>query len=146
VFDQSDGTSRESLLEGFHKAERAVLLGTRNLWEDVTFDKNDLVALVIVRLPFAVPSDPIYAARGEQYDNSFNQYTVPDAIVRFRQGVDQLLRTVPDRGIVAVFDKRMTSKEYGQSFLESLPTCTIRRAPMSDLGAAAKEWLASTKA
>ncbi|MEP7289075.1 MAG: exonuclease domain-containing protein [Chloroflexota bacterium] len=141
VFDQSDGTSRQSLLEGFKNTKRSVLLGTRNLWEEADLPTDDLSALVIVRLPFAVPSDPLYAARGEQYENSFNQYTVPDAILRFRQGFDQLLRTHAKRGVAAIFDKRMISKEYGQSFLESLPACTVLRAPMADLGATAKEWL-----
>jgi ATP-dependent DNA helicase DinG len=143
VFDQSDGTSRESLLEGFKSTEKAVLLGTRSFWEDLDLAAEDLVALVIVRLPFAVPSDPVYAARTETFDNSFEQYTVPDAILRFRQGFDRLIRTRTDRGIVAIFDKRMISKSYGQSFLDSLPVCTVRRAPMSELGAAAKEWLSS---
>ncbi len=143
VFDQSDGTSRESLLEGFKSTEKAVLLGTRSFWEDLDLSANDLVALVIVRLPFAVPSDPVFAARGETFDNSFDQYTVPDAILRFRQGFDRLIRTRTNRGIVAIFDKRMISKSYGQAFLDSLPVCTVRRAPMAELGAAAREWLSS---
>ncbi len=141
VFDQSDGTSRQGLLDGFKNTERAVLLGTRSLWEDADLSGSDLVALVIVRLPFAVPSDPIYAARGETYENSFNQYTVPDAILRFRQGFDSLGRVHQGRGIVAILDKRMTSKEYGQSFLESLPAATVKRALLADIGATAKEWL-----
>ncbi len=141
VLDQSDGTSRQALLESFHSTEKAVLLGTRDFWEDVDLPADDLVALVIVRLPFAVPSDPVFAARNETYDNSFDQYTVPDAILRFRQGFDQLISARRDRGIVAVFDKRMISKNYGQSFLDSLPLCTVRRSPMAELGAAAKEWL-----
>ncbi len=141
VFDQSDGTSRQALLDGFRNNGRSVLLGTRSLWEDVDLPGDDLVALVIVRLPFAVPSDPVFSARSETFDDAFNQYTVPDAILRFRQGFDRLVRVRKERGIVAIFDKRMISKEYGQAFLESLPICTIRRAPMSELGSAAKEWL-----
>ena len=141
VFDQSDGTSRQALLDGFRNAKRAVLLGTRSFWEDVDLASEDLVALVIVRLPFAVPSEPVYAARTESYENSFNQYTVPDAVLRFRQGFDRLIRVRTQRGIVAVLDKRMISKEYGQTFLESLPACTIRRSPLEELGAAAKAWL-----
>ncbi len=143
VFDQSDGTSRESLLEGFKSTEKAVLLGTRSFWEDLDLPPNDLVALVIVRLPFAVPSDPVFAARGETFENSFDQYTVPDAILRFRQGFDRLIRNRTDRGVVAIFDKRMISKSYGQAFLDSLPICTVRRAPMAELGAAAREWLST---
>ncbi len=141
VFDQSDGTSREMLLEGFRGAEKAVLLGTRSFWEDVDLLGDDLVALVIVRLPFAVPSDPVYAARNETFENSFDQFTIPDAILRFRQGFDRLIRARSERSVVAIFDKRMISKSYGQSFLDSLPACTVQRAPMAELGAAAKAWL-----
>ncbi|HLY28537.1 MAG TPA: helicase C-terminal domain-containing protein [Aggregatilineales bacterium] len=141
VFDQSDGTSRQALLEGFKNANRAVLLGTRSLWDDLDLSASDLVSLVIVRLPFAVPSDPIYAARAETYDNSFNQYTMPDAILRFRQGFDRLTRARTDRAIVTILDKRMTSKEYGQMFLDSLPPCTVRRSPLAELGPAAKAWV-----
>ncbi|MCC7449098.1 MAG: 3'-5' exoribonuclease [Anaerolineae bacterium] len=144
VLDQSDGTSRQALLESFHSMEKAVLLGTRDFWEDVDLPADDLVALVIVRLPFAVPSDPVFAARNETYDNSFDQYTVPDAILRFRQGFDRLISARRHRGIVTVFDKRMISKSYGQAFLDSLPLCTVRRSPMAELGAAAKEWLNGT--
>jgi ATP-dependent DNA helicase DinG len=140
VFDQSDGTSRQALLEGFRNNKRSVLLGTRSLWEDVDLPV-DVVALVIVRLPFAVPSDPVFAARSETFDDPFNQFTVPDAILRFRQGFDRLGRVRKDRGIVAIFDKRMISKEYGQTFLESLPIVTMRRSPMSELGSTAKTWL-----
>lgn len=141
VFDQSDGTSREMLLEGFRSAEKAVLLGTRSFWEDLDLLGDDLVALVIVRLPFAVPSDPVYAARNETFENSFDQFTIPDAILRFRQGFDRLIRARSERSVVAIFDKRMISKSYGQSFLDSLPACTVQRAPMVELGAAAKDWL-----
>ncbi len=141
VFDQSDGTSRQALLEGFKNSNRAVLLGTRNLWDDVDLSASDLVALVIVRLPFAVPSDPIYSARAETYENSFNQYTMPDAILRFRQGFDRLTRARTDRAIVTILDKRMISKEYGQTFLDSLPPCTVRRSPLAELGPVAKAWL-----
>jgi DNA polymerase-3 subunit epsilon/ATP-dependent DNA helicase DinG len=141
VFDQSDGTSREMLLEGFRSAEKAVLLGTRSFWEDLDLLGDDLVALVIVRLPFAVPSDPVYAARNETFENSFDQFTIPDAILRFRQGFDRLIRARSERSIVVIFDKRMISKSYGQSFLDSLPACTVQRAPMAELGAAAKAWL-----
>ena len=141
LFDQSDGTSREALLEGFKNAEKAVLLGTRTFWEDVDLPTNQLAAIVIVRLPFAVPTDPVVSARGETFDNSFDQYTVPDAILRFRQGFDRLIRARTEKGVVAIFDKRMTSKGYGGAFLDSLPACTIQKAPMADLADAAKSWI-----
>lgn len=142
VFDQSDGTSRQALLEGFMQTRRAVLLGTRSFWEGVDIPGQELSALVIVRLPFTVPTDPIFAARSEQYENSFMQYAVPDAVLRFRQGFGRLIRTKTDRGIVALFDNRVITKQYGQTFLDSLPGCTVRRGPLSDLPRAAREWLA----
>jgi len=146
VFDQSDGTSRQMLVEGFKRAERAVLLGTRSFWEGVDIPGDDLSALVIVRLPFAVPSDPIFAARSEQYDNSFMQYAVPDAILRFRQGFGRLIRTQTDRGVVALFDSRVITKRYGQAFLDSLPACTVRRGSLADLPRLAVQWIDGDRA
>lgn len=141
VFDQSDGTSRQALVEGFVRTERAVLLGTRSFWEGVDIPGDDLSVVVIVRLPFAVPTDPIFAARSEQYENSFMQYAVPDAVLRFRQGFGRLIRTKTDRGVVALFDNRVITKRYGQVFLDSLPGCTVVRGRLADLPRAAKEWL-----
>ncbi|MCY4021653.1 MAG: exonuclease domain-containing protein [Chloroflexi bacterium] len=141
VFDQSFGTSREALLESFKTAKRAVLMGTRSFWEGIDIPGEDLSAVVIARLPFAVPSDPIFSARSEAYENAFQQYAVPDAILRFRQGFGRLIRSSSDRGIVAVFDKRVISKNYGASFLESLPECTIRYGSLDNLPQTARQWL-----
>ncbi|MBN1966791.1 MAG: DEAD/DEAH box helicase [Anaerolineae bacterium] len=141
VFDQSDGTSRQALLDGFKSTERAVLLGTRSFWEGVDIPGDDLLALAIARLPFAVPTDPIFAARSETFENSFAEYAVPDAILRFRQGFGRLIRTKTDRGIVVILDRRVVSKGYGRQFLDSLPACTVQRKPLADLPQAALEWL-----
>lgn len=145
VYDQSDGTSRQALLEGFRTSEKAVLLGTRSFWEGVDIPGESLSALVIVRLPFAVPTDPIFAARSETYINSFDEYTIPEAILRFRQGFGRLIRTATDRGVVTVFDRRITSKSYGASFLEALPSCTVLRGALDQLPDAAKDWLTQTE-
>ncbi len=142
VFDQSDGTSRQALLEGFKETERAVLLGTRSFWEGVDIPGDDLSALVIARLPFAVPTEPIFAARAETFENSFEQYAVPDAILRFRQGFGRLIRTKTDRGVIVILDSRILSKSYGQYFLDSLPPCTVVRKPLASLAAEAQAWLA----
>ena len=141
VFDQSFGGSREALLQGFMSSDRAVLMGTRSFWEGIDIPGAALSAVVIARLPFAVPSDPIFAARAETYDNAFMQYAVPDAILRFRQGFGRLIRRRSDRGIVAVFDSRVIHKSYGASFLESLPECTVQYGKLSNLPYAAKAWL-----
>ncbi|MCC6805379.1 MAG: DEAD/DEAH box helicase family protein, partial [Anaerolineae bacterium] len=141
VYDQSDGSSRQSLLDGFKTSERAILLGTRSFWEGVDIPGDSLSALVIVRLPFSVPTDPVFAARAETYTDSFNDYTLPDAILRFRQGFGRLIRSRSDRGIVAIFDSRVITKSYGTSFLAALPDCTVKRAPLASLPESATEWL-----
>ena len=141
VYDQSDGTARTLLLESFKTSEAAVLLGTRSFWEGVDVPGEALSVLVIVRLPFDVPSDPIIAARSETYEFAFNEYTLPEAILRFRQGFGRLIRTRSDRGVVAILDCRVLTKQYGRMFLDSLPGCTVRTAPMAQLGREAARWI-----
>ncbi len=141
VLSQAAGGSRHQLLETFKTTERTVLLGTRSFWEGVDVVGPALSALVLVRLPFAVPSDPIVAARSESFDDPFHQYQVPDAILRFRQGFGRLIRSKTDRGVVLVMDKRVRSKQYGKLFLESLPECAMQEAPLMNLAAAAKAWV-----
>jgi DNA polymerase-3 subunit epsilon/ATP-dependent DNA helicase DinG len=143
VLSQSSGTSRHQLLEAFKTTERTILLGTRSFWEGVDVVGPALSALVLVRLPFAVPSDPVVAARAETFDDPFYNYSVPDAILRFRQGFGRLIRSKSDRGVVVVLDRRIQSKLYGQLFLESLPECTVHRGPLMNLPAAAQRWLAT---
>lgn len=141
VYEQGDGSSRRQLMENFKGAERAVLLGTRSFWEGVDIPGESLSCLAITRLPFAVPTDPIFAARSETFEQPFMEYSVPDAILKFRQGFGRLIRTKTDRGVVAVFDKRLLTKQYGQTFLQSLPDCTVRRGPYADLAKAAAAWM-----
>ncbi|HLF29088.1 MAG TPA: helicase C-terminal domain-containing protein [Anaerolineae bacterium] len=141
VFEQSDGSSRRQLLDRFRNAERGVLLGTRSFWEGVDVAGEALSCLAITRLPFAVPTDPIFAARSEAFDESFTQYAVPDAVLRFRQGFGRLIRTKTDHGVVVVFDRRIISKQYGQMFLQSLPECTVRRGPTTELARAVTAWM-----
>ncbi len=145
VYDQSDGSSRQALLDGFKSAEKAVLLGTKSFWEGIDIPGESLSALVITRLPFAVPTDPIFAARSETYNDSFNEYAVQDAILRFRQGFGRLIRTRADRGIVAIFDRRIISKAYGVNFLEALPECTVQSGSLRILPDVAKDWLNRSK-
>lgn len=141
VYDQATGGNREALLDSFKSSDKAVLLGTRSFWEGVDIPGDDLSALVIVRLPFAVPSEPIFAARSETCRSPFSDYAVPDAILRFRQGFGRLIRTRTDRGIVTIFDSRIINKSYGITFLESLPDCTLKYGVLSELPGAAKAWL-----
>jgi DNA polymerase-3 subunit epsilon/ATP-dependent DNA helicase DinG len=141
VFEQGDGASPHTLLETFRTTERAVLLGTRSFWEGVDVPGAALSVLVIIKLPFDVPSDPIVAARAETFEDPFYQYSLPEAILRFRQGFGRLIRTQFDHGVVAVLDRRVLSKRYGKLFLDSLPTCTVKAGPVGDLPRAAAQWL-----
>ena len=141
VLTQSAGASRHALLESFKSSEGAVLLGTRSFWEGVDVPGPALSILAIVRLPFDVPSDPIIAARSETFEDPFREYSLPEAILRFRQGFGRLIRTRSDRGVVVSFDRRLLSKPYGQTFLASLPDCTRRVGPMSALPREAARWL-----
>ncbi|PWB50940.1 MAG: DNA polymerase III subunit epsilon [Anaerolineales bacterium] len=141
VYLQGEGASASSLLENFKVEERAVLFGTRAFWEGVDVPGAALSVLVIVKLPFDVPSDPIVAARSETFEDPFTQYSLPEAILRFRQGFGRLIRTQSDRGIVAIFDRRIMSKRYGRLFTDSLPTCTTRVGPASELPKLAVRWL-----
>jgi len=146
VYAQRQGLSRNQLLENFRRAERGVLLGTRSFWEGIDVPGEALSCLVIVKLPFNVPSDPVFAARSETFDTPFMEYAVPEAVLRFLQGFGRLIRTRTDRGVVAIFDRRLISKSYGQVFLDSLPDPTIRRGPVTLLPKAAAEWLGSESA
>jgi DNA polymerase-3 subunit epsilon/ATP-dependent DNA helicase DinG len=141
VYEQGEGASANTLLETFRGTEKAVLLGTRAFWEGVDIPGAALSVLVIVKLPFDVPSDPIIAARSETFDDPFNEYHLPEAILRFRQGFGRLIRTQSDRGVVAVLDKRVLSKRYGRSFLDSLPDCTKQIGSLSDLPRLTARWL-----
>lgn len=141
IAQKMDG-SRRQVLETFKTQERTVLLGTKSFWEGVDVVGEALSCVAIARLPFSVPSDPIFAARSETFDDSFAQYAVPEAVLRFRQGFGRLIRSNTDRGIVVVLDKRVLTKAYGRLFLESLPPITIMRdKTLKDLPAAAARWI-----
>jgi DNA polymerase-3 subunit epsilon/ATP-dependent DNA helicase DinG len=141
LFEQGGGTSREALLEEFRTTRRAVLMGARSFWQGIDLPGDELIGLAIVRLPFAVPTDPIFSARAETYSDSFHSYAVTDAILRFRQGFGRLIRSAQDRGVVAIFDSRIVNKEYGQHFLEALPDCTLQIGSLGQIASAAQQWM-----
>jgi ATP-dependent DNA helicase DinG len=141
LFEQGEGASPNALLETFRSTDRAVLLGTRSFWEGVDVPGAALSAVVITKLPFDVPTDPLIAARSELYEDPFNEYYLPEAILKFRQGFGRLIRTASDRGVVAILDRRVLTKSYGRLFLESLPQCTSRQGPMVNLAREAAKWL-----
>lgn len=141
VYEQGEGASANTLLETFREADKAVLLGTRSFWEGVDIPGEALSVLVIVKLPFDVPSEPIIAARSETFEDPFNEYQLPEAILRFRQGFGRLIRTQYDRGVVAILDRRILTKRYGRAFLEALPACNVEIGSMQSLPAKAQRWL-----
>lgn len=141
VYEQGEGASANTLLETFRDSDKAVLLGTRAFWEGVDIPGEALSVLVIVKLPFDVPSDPIIAARSETFEDPFGEFSLPEAILRFRQGFGRLIRTQSDRGVVVVLDRRLLTKKYGRLFIESLPGCTRQIASMSELPKIAARWL-----
>jgi DNA polymerase-3 subunit epsilon/ATP-dependent DNA helicase DinG len=141
VYEQGDGTSRRVMLEQFKSADKAVLLGTRSFWEGVDIQGDKLSALAILKLPFDVPTDPIFSARSETFSNSFSDYSVPETVLKFRQGFGRLIRSKTDRGVVAIFDRRLISKNYGAAFLAALPGPTVVRGPLAGLAKATTDWL-----
>jgi len=103
-----------------------------------------LSLLVIAKLPFAVPTEPVTAARSALYDDPFAEYTVPQAVLRFKQGFGRLIRRRTDRGVVVVLDRRILSKKYGSVFTESLPPCTTRQALLREMPGLVAQWLGAS--
>jgi DNA polymerase III epsilon subunit family exonuclease len=141
VLGQGLDGSRRSLLERFREFPRTVLLGTTSFWEGVDVVGDALSVLIIAKLPFSVPNDPIFTARSEGFGDPFNEFAVPQSILRFKQGFGRLIRSKEDRGVVAVLDKRLLTKKYGQIFLDSLPHTTVRTGPSKQLALLAARFL-----
>jgi DNA polymerase-3 subunit epsilon/ATP-dependent DNA helicase DinG len=141
VLAQGIDGSRNSLLQRFKEVPRTVLLGTSSFWEGVDVVGEALSVLVIPKLPFSVPNDPIFSARSEHFADPFSEYSVPLAILKFKQGFGRLIRSREDRGIVVVLDKRLLSKKYGQQFLHSLPNTAVRTGAMRQLPILAARFL-----
>lgn len=141
VYEQGEGASPQALLESFKSTDRAVLLGTRSFWEGVDVPGESLQIVAITKIPFEVPSDPIIAARSETFDDPFGEYQIPEAILKFRQGFGRLIRSASDRGVVAVLDRRVLTKQYGRLFLASLPQCTVKQGSAAELPRLAEKWL-----
>ncbi|MGB7922441.1 MAG: ATP-dependent DNA helicase [Pyrinomonadaceae bacterium] len=121
--------SKAGLLEKFRETPHAVLFATSSFWQGVDVRGEALSCVIIDKLPFAVPSDPVVAARQRYIDDqggsSFYEYSVPQAIISLKQGLGRLIRSTTDRGVLAVLDPRLRTKAYGRLFLESLPPCRV---------------------
>lgn len=123
-------TSRRRLIEWFRSTPGAVLFGTASFWEGVSIEGDQLSCVIIDRIPFQVPDDPVYEAQCEALKESgegswFNDLALPHAIMRLKQGVGRLIRHRNDRGMVAILDPRLTRKQYGRAILSCLPPMTI---------------------
>ncbi|HYP28410.1 MAG TPA: helicase C-terminal domain-containing protein [Blastocatellia bacterium] len=128
VLVQGQG-SKLGLLDRFRKTDGAVLFATSSFWQGVDVQGEALSCVIISKLPFAVPSDPVVAARQKYIDdqggNSFYEYSVPEAIITLKQGLGRLIRSASDRGVLSILDPRVKTKSYGRLFLRSLPPCHV---------------------
>lgn len=126
-------TSRRTLLQRFSQTTESVLLAVASFWEGIDVPGETLSLVIIDKLPFEVPSDPVIMARTHRIKalggNPFTDYQVPRAILTLRQGVGRLMRTAEDRGVIAILDTRLFTKGYGRQFLRSLPPSPITREP-----------------
>lgn len=136
---------RHTLLEKFRADTRSALMATSSFWEGVDVAGESLSNVILTRLPFTVPDEPVVQARMEdlrrQGQNPFYSYQVPQAVLRFKQGFGRLIRTKRDKGVVLVLDKRIVSKNYGSYFLEALPHCPIRKGRLEEILAWQGEFL-----
>jgi ATP-dependent DNA helicase DinG len=145
VFVQGKLESREELAARFRKTPHAVLLGVASFWEGIDFPGDELEILVIPKVPFPVPTEPLMEARSERLvelgENPFIKLALPEAILKLRQGIGRLIRRKGDRGVVVLMDSRLGSRSYAETILDSLPA---RITPVGSSGEAAKlagEWL-----
>ncbi|VDH01648.1 Probable ATP-dependent helicase dinG homolog [Lysinibacillus sphaericus] len=127
--------SRYRLLKSFRQYEKAVLFGTNSFWEGVDVPGNSLSAIIIVRLPFSSPSEPVFKAKtallNQMGKNAFTAYALPEAILRLRQGFGRLIRSSTDTGFFIILDRRIETKSYGKKFLEALPDVPVKKVSLA---------------
>ena len=141
ILAQGIDGQRRQLLKTFEESERPLLLGTASFWEGIDIPGERLSCVVVVRLPFPVPSDPVYAARAEQVRDPFAQLALPQAALRLKQGFGRLIRRSTDRGAVVILDNRILGRDYGKAFLNILPPASRYIGPGAHVADRVGEWL-----
>ncbi|MEL3960782.1 ATP-dependent DNA helicase DinG [Lysinibacillus endophyticus] len=136
--------SRMRLLKAFQKFSHSVLFGTNSFWEGVDVPGESLSSVIVVRLPFSSPDEPTFKAKSlliqQQGRNAFTELSLPEAILRFKQGFGRLIRSSQDKGVFIVLDRRIESKSYGVEFLKSLPKISIQKLPLQDMVLEVEHW------
>ena len=141
ILGQGIDGQRRQLLKTFEESERPLLLGTATFWEGIDIPGERLSCVIVVRLPFPVPTDPVYAARAEQVRDPFGQLALPQAALRLKQGFGRLIRRSTDRGAVVILDNRILGRDYGRTFLEILPPASRYVGPSGDVADHVGAWL-----
>jgi predicted DnaQ family exonuclease/DinG family helicase len=141
ILGQGIDGQRRQLLKTFEEAERPLLLGTSTFWEGIDIPGERLSCVIVVRLPFPVPSEPVYAARAEQVRDPFLQLALPQAALRLKQGFGRLIRRSTDRGAVVILDNRILARDYGKAFLDILPPASRFIGPAAEVADHVGEWL-----
>jgi ATP-dependent DNA helicase DinG len=141
ILGQGIDGQRRHLLKSFEEAERPLLLGTASFWEGIDVPGERLSCVIMVRLPFPVPSEPVYAARAEQVRDAFAQLALPQAALRLKQGFGRLIRRSTDRGAVVILDNRILGRDYGKAFLDVLPPASRFVGPADEIADQVGEWL-----
>jgi len=136
-----DGTRRQ-LLEQFREHPRTILLGTSSFWQGIDIPGDALSCVIIVRLPFRVPTDPVQVARSAGLRDPFSELMLPEAVLRLKQGFGRLIRKRTDRGAVVLLDHRVANRAYGQAFLEALPRAAVHLGSSEEMAPAIGQWLA----